>query len=185
MLRSCMCSKRAKIPGVIRASAVCQTAWISLWLPHEKHVSSTHFAIEDHCKNIVGFSVLSGWTWHLSVRQRVAFRPKPQRNREAAGWVLRAAPELLKSEITDVLQYPISAEARCGIYEDIADLENRQIISRMHSLYSMPTVAGGWHGEGSEEIKGKAWKRNGESMGQDIGEWRGKDRIPEEQPKKQ
>ena len=56
--------------------------------------------------------------------------------------VLHAAPELLKSEITDVLQCPISAAARRGISEVTADLEKRQIISRMRSLHNLPTCMG-------------------------------------------
>ena len=68
--------------------------------------------------------------------------PKPRRNREAAVCVLHAAPALLKSDITDVLQCPISAAARRGISEVTAGLEKRQIISRMHSLHNLPTCVG-------------------------------------------
>ena len=56
--------------------------------------------------------------------------------------VLHAAPALLKSDITDVLQCPISAAARRGISEVTAGLEKRQIISRMHSLHNLPTCVG-------------------------------------------
>ncbi|KAK4807063.1 hypothetical protein QYF61_018404 [Mycteria americana] len=64
--------------------------------------------------------------------------PNPSRNREAAVRALRAAPALPESKITNVPQYPLSAAARNGISEVIADLEKRQIISRTHSPYNSP-----------------------------------------------
>jgi len=45
-----------KITGVNGASAVCQTAKANLWLPGEKHMLSTHFAVKSHNENILGFN---------------------------------------------------------------------------------------------------------------------------------
>ena len=109
-------------------------------------MSSTCTAIKDHCEIILGFGSSVGEPGtcpHGSVKPFGSnIDPKPQRSREAVECVLRAAPALLESEITDVLQDPISVAARQGIAEVTADLEKRQIISRMHSPYKRPTCVG-------------------------------------------
>ena len=119
--------QRVKITSVNGASVVCQTAKVNLWLPGEKRMSTTHFAIKDHHENILGFGVLNGRTWCLPNGNVWSFisniNPKPGRNREATVRVLRTAPALPDSKITNVLQYPISAAAQNGISEVIADLE--------------------------------------------------------------
>ncbi|KAK4806990.1 hypothetical protein QYF61_000319 [Mycteria americana] len=105
-------------------------------------MSSTRFAIKDHHENILGFDVLNGRSWSLPNGSVWSFGsnidPNPSRNREAAVRALRAAPALPESQITNVPQYPISAAARNGISEVIADLEKRQIISKTHSPYNSP-----------------------------------------------
>ncbi|KAK4810748.1 hypothetical protein QYF61_007722 [Mycteria americana] len=105
-------------------------------------MSSTRFAIKDHHENILGFDVLKGRTWRLPNGSVWSFGsnivPNPSRNREAAVRALRAAPALPESKITNVPQYPMSAAARNGISEVIADLEKRQIISRTLSPYNSP-----------------------------------------------
>ncbi|KAK4810621.1 hypothetical protein QYF61_007358 [Mycteria americana] len=134
--------QRVKITGVNGVSVQCQIAKVNLWLPGEKRMSSTRFAIKDHHENILGFDVLNGRTWRLpngsvwSCGSNID--PNPSRNREAAVRALRAAPALPESQITNVPQYPLSAAARNGISEVIADLEKRQIISRTHSPYNSP-----------------------------------------------
>ncbi|KAK4811127.1 hypothetical protein QYF61_019758 [Mycteria americana] len=134
--------QRVKITGVNGVSVQCQTAKVNLWLPGEKRMSSTRFAIKDHHENILGFDVLNGRTWRLPNGSVWSFGsnidPNPSRNREAAVRALRAAPALPESKITNVPQYPLSAAARNGISEVIADLEKRQIISRTHSPYNSP-----------------------------------------------
>ncbi|KAK4810669.1 hypothetical protein QYF61_007469, partial [Mycteria americana] len=134
--------QRVKITGVNGVSVQCQTAKVNLWLPGEKRMSSTRFAIKNHHENILGFDVLNGRTWRLPNGSVWSFgsniNPNPSRNREAAVRALHAAPALPESKITNVPQYPISAAARNGISEVIADLEKRQIISRTHSPYNSP-----------------------------------------------
>ncbi|KAK4811160.1 hypothetical protein QYF61_019791 [Mycteria americana] len=134
--------QRVKITGVNGVSVQCQIAKVNLWLPGEKRMSSTRFAIKDHHENILGFDVLNGRTWRLPNGSVWSFGsnidPNPSRNREAAVRALRAAPALPESKITNVPQYPLSAAARNGISEVIADLEKRQIISRTHSPYNSP-----------------------------------------------
>ncbi|KAK4810566.1 hypothetical protein QYF61_004529 [Mycteria americana] len=134
--------QRVKITGVNGVSVQCQTAKVNLWLPGEKRMSRTRFAIKDHHENILGFDVLNGRTWRLPNGSVWSFGsnidPNPSRNREAAVRALRAAPALPESKITNIPQYPLSAMARNGISEVIADLEKRQIISRTHSPYNSP-----------------------------------------------
>ncbi|KAK4819549.1 hypothetical protein QYF61_007060 [Mycteria americana] len=134
--------QRVKITGVNGVSVQCETAKVNLWLPGEKHMLSTRFAIKDHHENILGFDVLNGRTWRLPNGSVWSFGsnidPNPSRNREAPVRALCAAPALPESKITNVLQYPISAAARNGISEVIADLEKRQISSRTHSPYNSP-----------------------------------------------
>jgi len=52
--------QRVKITGVNGASVVCQTAKVNSWLPGEKHMATTRFAIKDYRENILGFDVLNG-----------------------------------------------------------------------------------------------------------------------------
>ena len=54
-----------KITGVNGASAIHQTANVNLWLPVEKCMLSTCFAVKDHNENILGFDVLNRQTWCL------------------------------------------------------------------------------------------------------------------------
>jgi len=51
--------QQINITGVNGVSAVCQTAKVNLWLPGEKRMSSTHFAVKDHNENILGFYISS------------------------------------------------------------------------------------------------------------------------------
>ncbi|KAK4810584.1 hypothetical protein QYF61_007321 [Mycteria americana] len=71
---------------------------------------------------------------------RLKHRSRPQQKPGgcSAGTVRSPCPALPESKITNVPQYPISAAARNGISEVIADLEKRQIISRTHSPYNSP-----------------------------------------------
>lgn len=105
-------------------------------------MSSTHFAVKDRNENIWGFDVLTRPNWHLpagSVRFFSTSRnPNPRRNWKATVCVLHAAPALPDAKITNVPQRLISAAARNGISEVIADLEKRHIISRTHSPYNSP-----------------------------------------------
>ncbi|KAK4819569.1 hypothetical protein QYF61_007080, partial [Mycteria americana] len=134
--------QRVKITSVNGVSVQCQTAKVNLWLPGEKRMSSTRFAIKDHHENILGFDVLNGRTWRLPNGSVWSFGsnmdPSPARNREAAVRALRAAPAVPESKIANIPQYPISAAARNGISEVIADLEKRQISSRTHSPHNSP-----------------------------------------------
>ena len=122
---------------------MCQTAKVNLLLPGEKRVTSLRFAIKEHYENILGFDALNGRTWRLPDGSLWSFgsitNPSHNKNQQTATVrVLRAAPALPESKITNVPQYPISATARTGISEVIADLEKRQIISRTHSPYNSP-----------------------------------------------
>uniref|UniRef100_A0A8C3K9U4 ribonuclease H n=1 Tax=Calidris pygmaea TaxID=425635 RepID=A0A8C3K9U4_9CHAR len=134
--------QKVRITGANGGTDLCQTAKVSLWLPGEKRMSSNRFAIKVHYENILGFDILNGRTWCLPDGSVWSFGSNtdlnPCRNQEAAVRVLRAAPVLPESKITNVPQYPISAAAREGISEVIADLEKRQIISRTHSPYNSP-----------------------------------------------
>lgn len=51
--------QRVKITGVNGANAVCQTAKVNSWLPDEKRMLSTRFAVKDHNDNLLGFDVLN------------------------------------------------------------------------------------------------------------------------------
>ena len=121
--------QRVKITAVNGASGVCQIARVNLWLPGEKRMSTTRFAIKDHHENIVGFDVLNGQTWRLPNGGVWSFGstsdPNAGRNREATARVLRAAPALPDSKITDISQCPISAAARNGFSEVIAGCVKR------------------------------------------------------------
>lgn len=49
-----------KISRMNRASVVCSTVKINLWLPGKKCVRSIRFAVKDHNENILCFDVLNG-----------------------------------------------------------------------------------------------------------------------------
>ena len=61
MPRSWACDpdSRVKITGVNRARVTCQAVKVNLWLPDEKCMLSTRFAIKDHRENVLGFDVLN------------------------------------------------------------------------------------------------------------------------------
>lgn len=101
------------------------------------------FAIKGHHENIIGFTVLNGWTWwSLNSSSVWSFGlnidPSSSRTWEVIVYVLHTVPALSDSEITDVPQYPIYAVAWNRISEVIADLEKRQIITRTQFQCNSP-----------------------------------------------
>lgn len=97
-------------------------------------MTSIRFAVKDHHENILGFDALKGQIWHLVDSSLWSFSSSVNLNanknqQTATAHDLHAAP---------ALQYLISAMARSGISEIIADLEKQQIIFRTHSPYNSP-----------------------------------------------
>lgn len=101
------------------------------------------FAIADHEESILGYDILQGKRWQLQDGTIWSFgSPETSRsnlfgkNRKIK--LLKMAPILPVSAITNIKQYPIPLAAKKGIDAVITNLEQRNIIYRTHSPFNSP-----------------------------------------------
>lgn len=135
--------KKVYLTGFNGNSTTAYIAKVRLWLPGEKRITSHMFAIADHEENILGYDILQGKTWQLPDGTVWSFGTAETSRSNLFGKnrrvkLLKMAPILPVSTVTNVKQYPIPLAAKQGITEVIKNLEQRDIIFRTHSAYNSP-----------------------------------------------